>query len=60
MKLTNVGIEHVRHPVHVLEKAGGHQQTVASIRMQANMPHQQRGTCMATFFAILCNFTFNT
>jgi GTP cyclohydrolase I len=53
MKLTNVGIEHVRHPVRVLEKSGGYQQTVASIRMQANMPRQQRETCMATFIAIL-------
>jgi GTP cyclohydrolase I len=53
MKLTNVGIEQVHHPVQVLEKAGGHQQTVACIRMQANMPRQQRGSCMATFIAIL-------
>ena len=52
-KLTNVGIEHIRHPVQVLERGGGHQQTVASIRLQANMPRQQRGTCMATFIAIL-------
>ncbi|MDD5759976.1 MAG: GTP cyclohydrolase FolE2 [Desulfobulbaceae bacterium] len=56
MKLTNVGIEQVHHPVQVLEKAGGHQQTVASIRMQANMPRQQRGTCMTTFIAILSKY----
>jgi len=53
MKLTNVGIEQVHTPIQVLEKAGGHQQTVATIRMQANMPRQQRGNCLATFVAIL-------
>ncbi|MBA3015042.1 MAG: GTP cyclohydrolase I FolE2 [Proteobacteria bacterium] len=53
MKLTNVGIENIRHPIHVLEKSGGHQQTVASIRMQANMPRQHRGTCLSTFMSIL-------
>lgn len=56
MKLTNVGIEQVRQPIQVLEKTGGHQQTVASIRMQANMPRQQRGTCMATFIAALSKY----
>ena len=53
MKLTNVGIEQVRYPVQVLEKTGGYQQTVASIRMQASMPRQQRGSCMTTFIAVL-------
>lgn len=56
MKLTNVGIEQVRHPVQVLEKSGGYQQTVACIRMQAKMPRQQRGTCMSTFVAVLSKY----
>ena len=56
MKLTNVGIEQVHHPIQVLEKSGGYQQTVASIRMQAKMPRQQRGTCMTTFIGVLSKY----
>ncbi len=53
IKLAHVGIDNVRLPICVRERAGGHQQTVASIRMQANMPRQQRGACLGVFWAVL-------
>ena len=53
MKLTTVGIENIHYPIHVREKSGGHQQTIASIRLKANMPSAHRDTCLSTFLSIL-------
>lgn len=53
MNITTAGIENIRYPINVREKSGGHQQTAASLRLQANMPRKYHGTCKATFLAIL-------
>ncbi len=51
--LRRVGIKNIRYPITVLDKARGHQQTVASINMYVNLPHQFKGTHMSRFVEIL-------
>jgi GTP cyclohydrolase I len=53
MHLTKIGIENIHYPISVREKSGGHQQTIASLRLTANMPRDQRDTCLSTFLTIL-------
>ncbi len=53
MKLNSVGIKDISYPVKVRQKSGGHQDTVATISLQGNMPHLSRETCIATFIEIL-------
>lgn len=52
-KLTVVGIKDIRYPVSIRERAGGRQETVASVSMQARMPSRSRESCVATFLAVL-------
>ncbi len=51
--LDKVGIKNIRYPITVLDKAKGTQQTVASINMYVNLPHQFKGTHMSRFIEIL-------
>ncbi len=51
--LNRVGIKNIRYPITVLDKAKGRQQTVASINMYVNLPHQFKGTHMSRFVEIL-------
>lgn len=53
MKLKSVGIENISYPVKIRQKKGGHQDTVASIDLQASVPKSYRGTCVSTFINIL-------
>ncbi|MEN8135256.1 MAG: GTP cyclohydrolase FolE2 [Thermodesulfobacteriota bacterium] len=53
MKLKSVGIENISYPVKIRQKKGGHQDTVASIDLQASVPKSYRGTCVSTFIKIL-------
>lgn len=51
--LNRVGIKNIRYPITVLDKVKGKQQTVASINMYVNLPHQFKGTHMSRFVEIL-------
>ncbi len=51
--LNRVGIKNIRYPITVLDKANGHQHTVANINMYVNLPHQFKGTHMSRFVEIL-------
>ncbi len=51
--LRRVGIKNIRYPITVLDKVKGAQQTVASINMYVNLPHQFKGTHMSRFVEIL-------
>lgn len=53
MKLKSVGIENISYPVKIRRKKGGHQDTVATIDLQVNVPRSYRETCVATFIKIL-------
>jgi GTP cyclohydrolase I len=51
--LNRVGIKNIRYPVVVFDKVKGTQQTVASINMYVNLPHQFKGTHLSRFVEIL-------
>ncbi len=53
VKLKTIGIKNIRYPIRVREKHGGLQETVASIDLRVSLPRQFRGTCVATFIAVL-------
>ncbi|MBU0483187.1 MAG: GTP cyclohydrolase I FolE2 [Proteobacteria bacterium] len=53
MELKTVGIKDISYPVKVRQKIGGHQETVATISLQGNMPHPNRETCISTLISIL-------
>lgn len=56
MKLKTVGIENIRYPIKIREKSGSHQETIATINLQANMPMKYRETCITSFLSILNKF----
>ena len=53
ISLHRVGIKNIRYPITVLDKINGTQQTVASVNMYVNLPHQFKGTHMSRFVEIL-------
>lgn len=54
--LQRVGIKKISYPITVLDKEKGSQQTVASVNMYVNLPHQFKGTHMSRFVEILNDF----
>ena len=53
--IDKVGIKDIRHPVRVLDRTGGEQNTIASFNMYVNLPHNFKGTHMSRFVEILNN-----
>ncbi len=53
LAIDQVGIKAIRHPVKVMERAGGVQHTVATFNMYVGLPHQFKGTHMSRFVEIL-------
>jgi len=51
--IDKVGIKDIRHPVRVLDRAGGEQHTVATFNMYVHLPHNFKGTHMSRFVHIL-------
>ncbi|MGM0452276.1 MAG: GTP cyclohydrolase FolE2 [Thermodesulfobacteriota bacterium] len=51
--INKVGIKGLRHPVTVLDKNKGYQNTVASINMYVDLPHECKGTHMSRFVELL-------
>jgi GTP cyclohydrolase IB len=51
--IDKVGIKAIRHPIHVAERGGGTQHTVATFNMYVGLPHQFKGTHMSRFVEIL-------
>ena len=60
--IDKVGVKDIRYPITVLDKVREEQQTVASINMYVNLPHQFKGTHMSRFVEILDEYRnrFNT
>ncbi len=54
-----VGVKNIRYPITVLDRANGNQQTVASINMYVNLPHQYKGTHMSRFIELLSEYSNN-
>ena len=53
ISIDKVGVKNILYPITVLDKSAGTQQTVASINMYVDLPHQYRGTHMSRFISIL-------
>ncbi len=53
LAIDQVGVKAIRHPVKIMERAGGVQHTVASFNMYVGLPHQFKGTHMSRFVEIL-------
>jgi GTP cyclohydrolase I len=53
LAIDKVGIKSIRHPMKILERAGGIQHTVATFSMFVGLPHQFKGTHMSRFVEIL-------
>ncbi|MGB5081452.1 MAG: GTP cyclohydrolase FolE2 [Burkholderiales bacterium] len=51
--IDQVGIKAIRHPIHVAERSGEVQHTVATFNMYVGLPHQFKGTHMSRFVEIL-------
>ena len=53
LAIDQVGIKAIRHPVRIMERAGGAQHTIASFNMYVGLPHHFKGTHMSRFVEIL-------
>lgn len=51
--INRVGIKSMRHPVKVLDRSGGAQNTIAMFNMYVGLPHNFKGTHMSRFVEIL-------
>jgi GTP cyclohydrolase I len=53
IEVDKVGVKNVKYPICVLDKRQGFQQTVATIDMFVDLPHNFKGTHMSRFLEIL-------
>ena len=53
LAIDQVGVKAIRHPVKIMERAGGVQHTIASFNMYVGLPHHFKGTHMSRFVEIL-------
>jgi GTP cyclohydrolase I len=51
--INKVGVKKVKYPITIFDKVKKFQQTVASINMYVNLPHEDKGTHMSRFIEIL-------
>ncbi len=54
--IDKVGIKSIRYPIKVLDKKNSVQETVASINMYVDLPHETKGTHMSRFVEMLHMF----
>jgi len=53
IEIQKVGVKHVKYPIVVLDKNNRTQQTVATINMYADLPHEFKGTHMSRFIDVV-------
>jgi GTP cyclohydrolase I len=53
LAIDQVGVKAIRHPVRIMERAGGVQHTIATFNMYVGLPHHFKGTHMSRFVEIL-------
>ena len=56
--IDKVGIKGIRHPVRVLDRSTGRQETVANFNMYVDLPHDFKGTHMSRFVQVLENHEY--
>lgn len=59
MPIDKVGIKGIRHPVRVLDRSTGRQETVATFNMYVELPQDFKGTHMSRFVQILENHEYD-
>ncbi len=57
--IDKVGVKNIRYPITVLHRANGSQQTVGTINMYVDLPHQYKGTHMSRFIELLSEYSSN-
>ena len=53
LNIDKVGVKDIRYPIIVRDRSQGQQNTIASINMYVNLPHQFKGTHMSRFLEVL-------
>jgi len=53
LAIDRVGIKSIRHPIQIMQRAGGVQHTIANFNMYVGLPHHFKGTHMSRFVEIL-------
>ena len=53
IEIQKVGVKNVKYPISVLDKKNHTQQTVATINMYADLPHDFKGTHMSRFIDVV-------
>ncbi len=53
IRIDRVGVTDLRYPIKVLERGGGHQQTIADIEVAVDLSPRFRGTHMSRFVEII-------
>ncbi len=53
LAIDRVGIKAIRHPIQIMQRAGGVQHTVAHFNLYVGLPHHFKGTHMSRFVEIL-------
>lgn len=58
LPIDKVGIKGIRHPVRVLDRSVGRQETIATFNMYVELPHVFKGTHMSRFVQVLENHEY--
>ena len=53
LQLKTVGVRNLSCPVRLRRKEGGHQHTVATLSMTADLPESQRENCVSTILSVI-------
>lgn len=56
--IDRVGIKDLKYPIRVMEKGGSGQETVATIMLTVDLPHEFKGTHMSRFVEVLSTWGF--
>jgi len=53
LRIDKVGVKGLKHPIEIADKARNRQNTVATISLSVDLPHQFKGTHMSRFVEVL-------
>jgi len=57
IEINKVGIKNLKYPIIVLDKSNNTQNTIATINMYANLPHNFKGTHMSRFIEVFNRYS---
>src|SRR6478609_8458556 len=56
LPIDRVGVKNLRYPIRIRDKAHAEQNTVATVAMTVDLPHDHKGTHMSRFVEVLNEF----